>query len=132
MIHPSDHFLYPEHRFLETIRQSIDSVEAMPGCLRRLGVQPNRLETEYGWIQRGRPLNNSSTHPVHAVSWFLEKPGAAQADAALRAGSLWNTWSSRPQWNRCGKPPTFPLHCLDRPFTPLPVPLTVGEVPASA
>lgn len=49
------------------------------------------MEAEYGWIQRGTRLNGSPTHPVHAVSSFLEKPGAAQADAALQAGGLWNT-----------------------------------------
>ena len=213
VIHPSDHFIYPEHRFLETVRQAIASAEAMPERLLLLGVQPDRLETEYGWIQRGTLLNSTSAHPVHAVSSFLEKPGAAQADAALRAGSLWNTlvltatveslwqagWACFPDmmprlerlatawdtpdepamlrsvyqgmpmynfsshllqrlpdqvavmeltdvlWSdwgkperivetlrRIGKPPTFPLHCLDQPFTPLPVPLTAREMPASA
>lgn len=32
VIHPSDHFIYPEHRFLETVRQAIVSAEAMPAC----------------------------------------------------------------------------------------------------
>lgn len=91
VIHPSDHFIYPEQRFLETVRQSITSAGAMPERLLLLGVQPDRLETEYGWIQRGVRLNGAPAHPVHAVSSFLEKPGAAQADAALRAGGLWNT-----------------------------------------
>ncbi len=91
VIQPSDHFVHPERRFVETVRQSLTSVEAMPDRLLLLGVQPDRLETEYGWIQRGAQLNESCTHPIHAVSSFLEKPGLAQADAALRAGGLWNT-----------------------------------------
>ena len=91
VIHPSDHFIYPEHRFLETVRGAIAAVEAMPEHLLLLGVRPDRLETEYGWIQRGPLLNGPPMYPVHAVSSFLEKPGAAKADAALRAGSLWNT-----------------------------------------
>ena len=203
VIQPSDHFIYPERRFLETVQQSVASAEAMPDRLLLLGIQPDRLETDYGWIQRGVQLNGSSTHSVHAVSSFLEKPGVAQADAALRAGGLWNTlvltarmdalwqagWDCFPDmmphferlgsaWNtpneaaliedvyrempsynisshllqqipdrvavmeltgvlwsdwgkperiaetirRIGKAPTFPLDCLDRPFTPNPVP----------
>lgn len=91
VIQPSDHFIYPERRFVETVRESVASVEAMPDRLLLLGVQPDRLETDYGWIKRGIRLSGSSTNPVHAVSSFLEKPGLQHADAALRAGGLWNT-----------------------------------------
>ncbi|MDR4462982.1 MAG: NTP transferase domain-containing protein [Nitrospira sp.] len=91
VIQPSDHFVYPERRFVEMVRQSVASVEGMPDRLLLLGVQPDRLETEYGWIQRGAQLDDSCPHSVHAVSSFLEKPDLAQADAALRAGGLWNT-----------------------------------------
>ncbi len=91
VIQPSDHFIYPERRFVETVRQSVASAEAMPDRLLLLGVQPDRLETEYGWIQRGAPLDGTSTNSIHAVSSFIEKPGLAQADAALRSGGLWNT-----------------------------------------
>jgi mannose-1-phosphate guanylyltransferase len=91
VIFPSDHFIYPEHPFLETVRQAMVSVEVMPERVLLLGVRPDRVETEYGWIQRGPQLNRSPNYPVHAVSSFLEKPRAAQADVALRAGGLWNT-----------------------------------------
>lgn len=91
VIQPSDHFVFPEQRFLETVRQSVASAEGMPDRLMLLGVQPDRLETEYGWIQRGARLNGFSAQPVHAVSSFLEKPETVQADASLRSGGLWNT-----------------------------------------
>ena len=91
VIQPSDHFVYPERRFVETIQQCVVAAEAMPDRLLLLGVQPDRLETEYGWIQRGARLKGTSTNPVHAVSSFVEKPGVAQADAILRSGGLWNT-----------------------------------------
>lgn len=91
VIHPSDHFIYPEHRFLATIQKAVTFVDMMPDRPMLLGVQPDRLELEYGWIRRGPRLNGSATVPAHAVSSFLEKPGVAQADAALRSGGLWNT-----------------------------------------
>jgi len=56
-----------------------------------LGVAPDRLELDYGWIQPGQSLADLPGEPVQAVRSFLEKPDAAQADAALRAGALWNT-----------------------------------------
>ena len=91
VIQPSDHFIYPERRFLSMIRQAVTAVDELPERLLLLGVQPDRLETEYGWIQRGTQLSGSLGHPVHAVTAFLEKPEPAQADAALQAGGLWNT-----------------------------------------
>lgn len=91
VIHPSDHFIYPEHRFLSTVREGVATVASMPERLLLLGVQPDRLEVEYGWIRRGVQLNGSATNPVHAVASFLEKPGPAEADAVLRSGGLWNT-----------------------------------------
>lgn len=212
VIHPSDHFIYPEHRFLETVRQAMVAIDAMPDRVLLLGVQPDRVETEYGWIQRGAQLNGPPTHPVHAVSAFFEKPGAAQAEAARRAGGLWNTlvltatveslwhagracfpelmarldrmasaWDSDTEqatleavyhempalnfsshllqrqpdrvavmeltdvlWSDWGKPeriadmirrigktPAFPLHCLDQPYTPRPIPQAAEPVRAS-
>lgn len=91
VVQPSDHFVYPERRFVDTVRQSVTTAKAMPDRLVLLGVQPDRLETEYGWIQRGTRLNGGSAHPLYTVSSFLEKPAIAQADAALRSGGLWNT-----------------------------------------
>ena len=91
VILPSDHFIHPEYPFLETVRQAMVSAEAMPARMLLLGVRPDGVETDYGWIQRGLPLDGSPDYPVHAVSSFLEKPAAAQADAALRTGGLWNT-----------------------------------------
>ncbi len=91
VVHPSDHFIFPAHRFLDTVRHAIASVDATPDQMLVLGVQPDRLETEYGWIERGPALTGPPGHPVHAMSSFLEKPSAELADAALRGGALWNT-----------------------------------------
>ena len=91
VIHPSDHFIYPEARFLVTLRRAVQAVEMMPQRLLLLGVQPDRLETEYGWIHRGICLDGSPRHRIHAVASFLEKPDTELADQALQGGALWNT-----------------------------------------
>lgn len=90
VLYPSDHFVYPEMRFLDTVRQAVRIAESQPDRLVMLGIAPDRLELDYGWILPGRSLAGLPDEPVQAVRWFLEKPGTAQADAALQAGALWN------------------------------------------
>jgi mannose-1-phosphate guanylyltransferase len=91
VLYPSDHFVYPEDRFLEAVRRAVRIAKAKPDRVVTLGVPPDRLELDYGWIQIGQPLADLPGEPVQTVRSFLEKPGAAQADAALRTGALWNT-----------------------------------------
>jgi mannose-1-phosphate guanylyltransferase len=91
VIYPSDHFVYPEHRFLDSVRRAVWTAELLPDRLVLLGVSPDRLESDYGWIQPGEQLDRSSNYQIQTVRAFLEKPTAAEADAALSAGALWNT-----------------------------------------
>ncbi|RPH78882.1 MAG: hypothetical protein EHM80_09190 [Nitrospiraceae bacterium] len=210
VLFPSDHFVYPEDRFLEAVRRAVRIAESRPDRVVMLGVAPDRLELDYGWIQPGQPLADPPEEPAQAVRSFLEKPRAAQADAALRTGALWNTlvlaanverlWALGRQclpdmmprfeqlsqaiggpaegraldaiyrdmptknfssdllqrvpeqlavveltgvlWSDWGKPegitetlrridrrPAFPLACLDRPFTPLPMTAAESGLP---
>jgi len=91
VLYPSDHFVYPEDRFLDTVRRAIHIAESQPDRVVMLGVAPDRLELDYGWIQPGPPIADLPGGPAQEVRSFLEKPDAVQADAALRTGSLWNT-----------------------------------------
>ena len=91
VLYPSDHFVYPEDRFLETVRGAVRIAESHPDRVVMVGVAPDRLELDYGWIQPGQSLADPPDESVQAVRSFLEKPDAAQADAALRAGAFWNT-----------------------------------------
>lgn len=91
VFHPSDHFVYPEHRFLESVQRAIWTVEWLPDRLVLLGVSPDRLELDYGWIMPGERLDGSITYQINAVDGILAEPTAAQADTALARGALWNT-----------------------------------------
>ncbi len=91
VIYPSDHFVYPEHRFLNAVQRAVWTAEWLPDRLVLLGVPPDRLELDYGWIQPGEQLDHSSNYRIHTVRAFLEKPTAARADSALAGGALWNT-----------------------------------------
>ena len=91
VFYPSDHFVYPEHRFLDSVRRAVWTVEWLPDRLVLLGVSPDRLELDYGWIMPGKRLDGSTTYQIKAVDGILEDPTAAQADTALASGALWNT-----------------------------------------
>ena len=91
VLYPSDHFVYPEERFIEVVRRAIRIAESLSDRVVILGLVPDRLELEYGWIQPGQSLAGLPVESVQAVHSFLEKPDACQADAALRTGALWNT-----------------------------------------
>jgi len=90
-IYPSDHFIYPEDRFLEAIQRAIWTAECLADRVVLLGASPNGPEVEYGWIRLGPPLDWTVGHRVRAVQAFHEKPDLAEAYAVWRAGALWNT-----------------------------------------
>ena len=91
VIYPSDHFVYPEKKFLDTVRNAVLAAERLHDRIVLLGVAPDRLELDYGWILPGPRLAHSGRTRVQTVLKFLEKPTAPQADAALSSRALWNT-----------------------------------------
>ena len=91
VIYPSDHFVYPEHRFLDLVKRAVWTAEWLPDQLMLLGVSPDRLELDYKWVMPGATLDGSAKYQIRAVDSFLEKPTVAQADAALARGALWST-----------------------------------------
>lgn len=91
VLYPSDHFVFPEDRFIETVRSAILAAESVKNRVILLGVQPDGLELDYGWIESGALLPSQSNAPLRKILGFLEKPDARQGRAALATGALWNT-----------------------------------------
>jgi mannose-1-phosphate guanylyltransferase len=91
VIYPADHFVYPETRFLESVKRAAWTAEWLPDRVVLLGVSPDRLELDYGWITPGEKLDESAQYQIRAVGSFMAQPTAAQADTALAQGALWNT-----------------------------------------
>ncbi|MSP24683.1 MAG: mannose-1-phosphate guanylyltransferase [Myxococcales bacterium] len=81
---PADQFIADEPAFLDTVRVAIDS--AARGVITTIGIKPTHAETGYGYIE-AVPASGR----VWEVARFVEKPGRAQAEAFLAAGTfLWN------------------------------------------
>ena len=91
VVFPSDHFVYPEARFLAQVRQAQSIVEGHPETVLLLGVAPDRLELDYGWIGAGLPMPDLLDNKVRRVHSLVERPSAVEADNLLHAGGLWNT-----------------------------------------
>jgi mannose-1-phosphate guanylyltransferase len=90
-IYPSDHFIYPEESFVQTMARAVQAVEAMPHMLLLIGAPADSLELDYGWICPGRQIWESGKHSVQSVKQFLEKPSRAHAAVARACGGTWNT-----------------------------------------
>jgi len=89
---PSDHHYANTPAFQTSIEVGLRAAEEYPHCLIVLGAKPTYPEVEYGWIQPGRTLVDSSTNPLQRVSKFWEKPTLRQAEAFVARGCLWNTF----------------------------------------
>lgn len=91
VLYPSDHFVYPEDRFIDVVRGAVRATKQMKDRVLLLGVTPDRLESEYGWIHPGSHLASMGGHTLRAAKAFVEKPSIERCRAAMAAGALWNT-----------------------------------------
>lgn len=91
VIFPSDHFVFPETRFLEMVRRAIRGSRIFQDRLLLLGVRPTHLELDYGWMNVGGVLGWSGGSCVRQVDSFVEQLDHIQALNAMAKGALWNT-----------------------------------------
>jgi mannose-1-phosphate guanylyltransferase/mannose-1-phosphate guanylyltransferase/mannose-6-phosphate isomerase len=85
LVMPSDHLIRDRQAFLDAVALGLPLAEQ--GWLVTFGIVPNRAETGYGYIRRGRAIAPG----VHRAEQFLEKPDAATAQALLESGDhFWN------------------------------------------
>ncbi len=91
VVYPSDHFIYPEDKFVEVMTRVIRAAETLSDKLVLLGVTPDRPEPEYGWIIPGESLALRDGRDLKGTRTFVEKPGRREAEAARASGGLWNT-----------------------------------------
>jgi mannose-1-phosphate guanylyltransferase len=85
VVTPSDHHVADARALTRAISVAA-AVTSAPLTL--VGVEADRPETEYGWIDPGDVLPGN----VRRVERFVEKPDPEQARALLERGALWNTF----------------------------------------
>ena len=82
LVMPSDHYIPDHNARADLVRAAKSSAEA--GAIITFGIQPDRPETGYGYIERGAALPESGGYSVTA---FHEKPDEATAQAMLDSGT---------------------------------------------
>lgn len=87
MVAPSDHLILKEKQYFESIERGFEFLKTNDVLL-TLGIQPNRPETGYGYIQVGEKIDEQ----VNKVKTFTEKPDLELAKVFLSTGEfLWNS-----------------------------------------
>ena len=112
VILPSDHFVYPEPRFVEQVQVAIQTAERLDDRILLLGAPPTNAEDDYGWIVPSGEIERGPTHRVFAVESFVEKPPASEAARLYHRAAVWNTLvlvaSARTLWElACERLPTL-------------------------
>jgi len=86
VVSPSDHAIFNDFVFVDTINNSIENAEN-DNCLITIGIEPNRPETGYGYIQ----YIDSDNGSIKKVKTFTEKPQLELAQKFLESGDfVWN------------------------------------------
>ena len=87
MVAPSDHLILKEDEYRQCILRGFDFIENRDVLL-TLGIEPNRPETGYGYIQVGEECEGT----VKKVKTFTEKPNLELAKVFLSTGEfMWNS-----------------------------------------
>ncbi len=91
VVAPSDHIILQEENFLSVISKALEASEKT-SYLFTLGIQPNRPDTGYGYIQFKEEQVFEEIPEIHRVKTFTEKPILEMAESFLRSGDfLWNS-----------------------------------------
>jgi mannose-1-phosphate guanylyltransferase len=111
-VFPSDHVIADEPRFLKALQKGIALAAAGENII-VLGIEPQRPETGYGYIETGDLADDEAA--LH-VRRFIEKPNQNKAEEFVAAGRYyWNSgmflWSARTLANAVREhlPETAPL-----------------------
>ena len=85
LVAPSDHVIPDNAAFQSAVNKGV--VEAQKGNLVTFGIQPDRPETGYGYLELPKPSNGEA----QPLTRFVEKPDLQTAQSMLASGSyLWN------------------------------------------
>ncbi len=91
VVAPSDHIVLKEEEFKKVIRLTLEASKETE-ALFTLGIEPNRPETGYGYIQFDENKSHSVDPKLHKVKTFTEKPNLEMAKQLVESGEfLWNS-----------------------------------------
>ena len=89
VVAPSDHYVRDEATLRASLLEAVAHVDDRPHELVLLGMEPDRPDTEYGWITP----SNDLTGAVRVVTSFVEKPDERRAHQLMLSGALWSSFT---------------------------------------
>lgn len=91
IVAPSDHLILKEEEFIRQIKNGLAFVQDNDALL-TLGIQPNRPETAYGYIQVKNKIDFNHLENLYKVKTFTEKPDVQMAGIFVESGEFfWNS-----------------------------------------
>lgn len=91
IVAPSDHLILKEEEFIRQIKNGLSFIHENDALL-TLGIQPNRPETAYGYIQVKNKIDFNSLGNLYKVKTFTEKPDLHMAGIFVESGEFfWNS-----------------------------------------
>ncbi len=91
ILYPSDHFIYPEDRFIKIVYGTVRATEHWTNRMIILGSSPTGMESDYGWIRKRQRLGWANGVELFSVTDFKEKPSSSSTRPSLDGEWLWNT-----------------------------------------
>lgn len=92
IVMPADHQVANVTEMLNVFQAGVELANK-ENVLVTIGIEPNRPETGYGYIQRGKEAAyQSEGKGIHKVIQFTEKPNQEKAEKFIQSGEyLWNS-----------------------------------------
>ncbi len=88
LVLPADHMIENQQGFAAAVDSAVSL--AQQDYLVTFGIQPDKPETGYGYIQKGIPVDSDKS--TFHVENFVEKPDQITAEKYLQSGQyLWNS-----------------------------------------
>ncbi|HKX82749.1 MAG TPA: sugar phosphate nucleotidyltransferase [Pyrinomonadaceae bacterium] len=89
---PSDHYFSDDKAFMNNVESAFSAVEINRDSVVLLGIEPEKPETSYGWIEPHESLFGGLTGSVTRVKRFWEKPDRRRAKDLMARGCVWNSF----------------------------------------
>ena len=89
---PSDHYFDNDEAFMDRVDAAFNAIEIDPASIVLLGIQPDKPETSYGWIEPAPSLFGGEPNSISRVRRFWEKPATGVAKRLMSTGCLWNSF----------------------------------------
>ena len=89
---PSDHYFSDDESIMKNVDSAFKAAELNKDSIVLLGIEPERPEPSYGWIEPVDSLFGELSGSISRVKRFWEKPTSGVAKKLMSTGCLWNSF----------------------------------------